>query len=173
GQNKPTRKVWHSPFTLHANVMKAISQEIKFAKQGKRAHIMAKMNSLVELEVIEKLYAASQAGVKVDLIIRGICMLRPGLPGLSENIQVRSTIGRFLEHSRIFYFRHDGDEQVYLSSADWMDRNFFRRVELAFPVLNPTLKKRVIREGLRMHLTDTDSSWVMQPNGSYRLRRTG
>ncbi|MFZ9176994.1 MAG: polyphosphate kinase 1 [Burkholderiaceae bacterium] len=173
GQNKPTRKVWHSPFTLHANVMKAISQEMRLAKQGKRAHIMAKMNSLVELEVIEKLYAASQAGVKVDLIIRGICMLRPGIPGLSENIQVRSTIGRFLEHSRIFYFRHDGDEQVYLSSADWMDRNFFRRVELAVPVLNPTLKKRVIREGLRMHLTDTDSSWVMQPNGSYRLRRTG
>jgi polyphosphate kinase len=173
GQNKPTRKVWHSPFTLHANVMKAISQEMRLAKQGKRAHIMAKMNSLVELEVIEKLYAASQAGVKVDLIIRGICMLRPGIPGLSDNIQVRSTIGRFLEHSRIFYFRHDGDEQVYLSSADWMDRNFFRRVELAVPVLNPILKKRVIREGLRMHLTDTDSSWVMQPNGSYRLRRTG
>jgi polyphosphate kinase len=173
GQNKPTRKVWHSPFTLHANVMKAISQEMRLAKQGKRAHIMAKMNSLVELEVIEKLYAASQAGVKVDLIIRGICMLRPGIPGLSDNIQVRSTIGRFLEHSRIFYFRHDGDEQVYLSSADWMDRNFFRRVELAVPVLNPALKKRVIREGLRMHLTDTDSSWVMQPNGSYRLRRTG
>jgi polyphosphate kinase len=153
--------------------MKAISQEMRLAKQGKRAHIMAKMNSLVELEVIEKLYAASQAGVKVDLIIRGICMLRPGIPGLSDNIQVRSTIGRFLEHSRIFYFRHDGDDQVYLSSADWMDRNFFRRVELAVPVLNPALKKRVIREGLRMHLTDTDSSWVMQPNGSYRLRRTG
>ena len=100
-------------------------------------------------------------------------MLRPGIPGLSENIQVRSTIGRFLEHSRIFYFHRDGEELVYLSSADWMDRNFFRRVELAFPVLSKPLKRRVIQEGLRMHLTDTDSSWVMQPNGSYRLRRSG
>ncbi len=173
GKNKPPRKVWHSPFTLHANIVKSIARETKFAKMGKKAHIMAKMNSLVELDVIEKLYAASQAGVRVDLIVRGICMLRPGIAGLSENIQVRSTIGRFLEHSRIFYFHHDGEELVYLSSADWMDRNFFRRVELAFPVLSKPLKRRVIQEGLRMHLTDTDSSWVMQANGSYRLRRSG
>jgi polyphosphate kinase len=109
----------------------------------------------------------------VDLIVRGICILRPGVKGLSDNIRVRSTIGRFLEHSRIFYFRNGGDDMVYLSSADWMDRNFFRRVELAFPILNPRLKKRVIQEGLRMHLSDTDSSWTMLADGSYRLRRTG
>jgi len=173
GENRPTRRIWHSPFTLHPNVMKAIRRETRLAKAGQRGHIMAKMNSLVELDVIEALYAASQAGVKVDLIVRGICILRPGVKGLSDNIRVRSTIGRFLEHSRIFYFRNGGDDMVYLSSADWMDRNFFRRVELAFPILNPRLKKRVIQEGLRMHLTDTDSSWTMLADGSYRLRRTG
>jgi len=171
GKTQPARRVWHSPFTLHSNVMKSVAREVAIAKKGGRAHIMAKMNSLVELDVIEALYKASEAGVKIDLIIRGICMLRPGVPGLSSNIRVRSTIGRFLEHSRVFYFRNAGAEDVYLSSADWMDRNFFRRVELAFPVLDKRLKRRVIQEGLKMHLLDNSSSWTMRVDGSYALKR--
>ena len=111
------------------------------------------MNALLEPEIIAALYAASQAGVSIDLIVRGVCALRPGLPGVSENIRVRSVLGRFLEHSRVFYFHNDGAEDVYLSSADWMDRNFFRRIEICFPVLEPRLKKRVIREGLKPYLT--------------------
>ncbi len=171
GKARALRKVWQSPFTLHSNVLKAIRRETLIAKQGGKAQIMAKMNSLVELAVVEALYAASQAGVQVDLIIRGICVLRPGVPGLSENIRVRSTIGRFLEHSRLFYFRNEGAEDVYISSADWMDRNFFRRVELACPILDKALKRRVIREGLRLHLTDNATSWQMRADGVYTVRR--
>ena len=129
------------------------------------------MNSLVEPEVIEALYKASQAGVKVDLIVRGVCMLRPGIKGLSDNIRVRSVIGRFLEHSRIFYFRNNGADDLYLSSADWMDRNFFRRVEIAVPVLNRALKQRVLREGFRVHLQPSAQAWQMRPDGSYELKR--
>ena len=128
------------------------------------------MNALLEPQVIAALYAASQAGVKIDLIIRGVCALRPGIAGLSDNIRVRSIVGRFLEHTRIFYFRNDGDELVYLSSADWMDRNFFRRIETGFPVLNPKLKKRVIAEGLKPYLRDNVQAWDMQSDGSYRRR---
>ncbi|MGA1302323.1 MAG: polyphosphate kinase 1, partial [Burkholderiaceae bacterium] len=171
GKARALRKIWQSPFTLHSNVLKAIRKETLIAKQGGKAQIMAKMNSLVELAVVEALYAASQAGVQVDLIVRGICVLRPGVPGLSENIRVRSTIGRFLEHSRLFYFRNEGAEDVYISSADWMDRNFFRRVELACPILDKALKRRVIREGLRLHLTDNASSWQMRADGVYTVRR--
>jgi len=128
------------------------------------------MNALLEPQVIAALYAASQAGVKIDLIIRGVCALKPGIAGLSENIRVRSIVGRFLEHTRIFYFRNGGDEQVYLSSADWMDRNFFRRIETGFPILNPKLKKRVIAEGLKPYLRDNVQAWEMLPDGSYRRR---
>jgi polyphosphate kinase len=171
GKARSLRRIWQSPFTLHANVLKAVRRETLIAKAGRKAHIMAKMNSLVELAVVESLYAASQAGVKIDLIVRGTCVLRPGVQGLSENIRVRSTIGRFLEHSRLFYFRNDGAEDVFISSADWMDRNFFRRVELACPILDRALKRRVIREGLRLHLTDNTSSWQMRSDGSYLLPR--
>jgi len=120
--------------------------------------------------VIAALYAASQAGVKIDLIIRGVCALKPGIPGLSEHIHVRSVVGRFLEHTRIFYFRNGGDEKVFLSSADWMDRNFFRRIETGFPILNPKLKKRVIAEGLKPYLRDNVQAWDMLSDGSYRRR---
>ncbi len=125
------------------------------------------MNALLEPEIIEELYAASQAGVKIDLIVRGVCALKPGIAGLSENIRVRSVVGRFLEHSRIFYFLNDGAEDVYLASADWMDRNFFRRIELCFPVLDPALKRRVIREGLLPYLEDNCQAWEMNSDGSY------
>jgi polyphosphate kinase len=123
---------------------------------------------LLEPTVIAALYAASQAGVQIDLIVRGVCALRPGVPGHSENIAVRSIIGRFLEHSRVFRFWNDGQDEVWLSSADWMDRNFFRRVEIAFPILDEKLKARVIEEALEEHLADNTSAWLMGSDGAYR-----
>jgi polyphosphate kinase len=165
--------LWQSPFTLHARVVEAIRNEARHAKAGKPAAIVAKMNALLEPETIEALYEASQAGVKIDLIVRGVCALRPGIPGLSENIRVRSIVGRFLEHHRIFHFRNGGAEDVYLSSADWMDRNFFRRIELCFPVLDRKLKARVIKEGLRACLADNTQAWEMNADGGYARRRPG
>ena len=135
---------------------------------------LARMNALLEDQVIGLLYEASQAGVKVVLIVRGVCALKPGVKGLSENIEVRSIVGRFLEHSRIFYFYDDGNEHVLLSSADWMDRNFFRRVEVAFPVRDRKLKKRVIDEGFKAHLADNTLAWTMDAEGRYtRLQGRG
>ncbi len=131
------------------------------------------MNALLEPQTIEALYEASQAGVKIDLIVRGVCALRPGVPGLSENIRVRSIVGRFLEHHRIFYFRNNGADDVYLSSADWMDRNFFRRIEICFPILDKKLKARIIKEGLRAYLTDNVQAWDMNADGLYTRRRAG
>ncbi|MEW5967462.1 MAG: polyphosphate kinase 1 [Pseudomonadota bacterium] len=172
GKAGKMKRLWQSPFTLHSEVVAAINREAEQAAAGKPGAIIAKMNALLEPQVIAALYAASQAGVKVDLIIRGVCALKPGIPGLSDNIRVRSIVGRFLEHTRVFYFRNGGDEQVYLSSADWMDRNFFRRIETGFPIVNPKLRKRVIAEGLRPYLKDNMQSWEMQPDGSYRRRKT-
>ena len=171
GKAGKLKSLWQSPFTLHSEVIAAINREAELAAAGKPAAIIAKMNALLEPQVIAALYAASQAGVKIDLIIRGVCALRPGIAGLSEHIRVRSIVGRFLEHSRIFYFRNNGDEQVYFSSADWMDRNFFRRIETGFPILSPKLKKRVIVEGLKPYLRDNMQAWEMQSDGSYRRRR--
>jgi polyphosphate kinase len=163
--------LWQSPFTLHQRVIEAIRREAALAREGKQARIIAKMNALLEPDTIEALYDASQAGVKIDLVVRGVCALRPGMEGLSENIKVRSIIGRFLEHHRVFYFRADGAEEVYLSSADWMDRNFFRRIEICFPVLDKKLKARVIREGLQAYLNDNAQAWEMDTEGVY-VRRT-
>ncbi len=176
GLGKATRlaNVWQAPFTLHTGVLASIEQEIRIAKSGKRARIIAKMNSLLEQQVIEALYRASKAGVKIDLIIRGVCALRPGVAGLSENIRVRSIVGRFLEHSRIFYFRNGGGghEQVMLSSADWMERNFFRRIELCFPVNDSRLKRRVISEGLMPYLQDNTQAWEMDGDGGYTRKQS-
>lgn len=174
GARRPLRLLLQSPFTLHETMMSLIRAEAAAARAGKRARIMAKMNSLLEPEIIEALYQASQAGVKIDLIVRGACALRAGVPGLSENIRLRSIVGRFLEHSRVFYFYAGGTEHVYLSSADWMDRNFFRRVEVAFPVLDRTLKRRVIRESFTIALRDNQLAWKALPNGTYvRVRSRG
>ncbi len=162
------KHVWQSPFTLHKRVTEAIRNEARIAGEGRPARIVAKMNALLEPRIIDELYAASRAGVKIDLIVRGICALRPGIEGLSENIRVRSIVGRFLEHTRVFWFRNDGADDVWLSSADWMDRNFFRRIELAFPVLDERLKRRVIKEGLRPYLDDNCQSWIMDGEGGYR-----
>ena len=167
GRASRMKHLWLSPFTMHKRVVAAVRNEVRLAKEGKPARIMAKMNALLEPDLIEELYAASQAGVQVDLVIRGVCALRPGVAGLSENIRVRSVVGRFLEHTRICYFQNEGAEDVYLSSADWMDRNFFRRIELAFPVLDPALKQRVIGEGLRAYLDDSSQAWTMNSEGAY------
>ncbi len=168
GKARTLNYLWQSPFSLHSEVLHAIQNETRLAKSGRRAHIIAKMNALLEPETINALYEASQAGVKIDLIVRGVCALRPGVKGLSENIKVRSVIGRFLEHTRIFYFRNDLKHNVYLASADWMDRNFFRRIEVCFPVLEKKLKKRVIDEGLKIYLQDNCQAWDMDSAGHYR-----
>jgi polyphosphate kinase len=174
GARRPLKALLQSPFTLHETMLSLIRNEVANARAGKKARIMAKMNSLLEPVIINALYKASQAGVRIDLIVRGACALRPGVPGLSETIQVRSIIGRFLEHSRVFYFYNGGQETVYLSSADWMDRNFFRRVEVGFPVLDKRLKRRVINEALRYGLRDNQRAWRAQPDGNYvRVRGRG
>ena len=167
--------IWQAPFTLHENVIVAIQAEAARARAGKRGRIVAKMNSLLEPQVIAALYAASKVGVKIELIVRGACALVPGLPDVSDNIRVVSAIGRFLEHSRIYWFDNGGDHQVYLSSADWMDRNFFRRVEVAFPVLDPKLRKRVFSEGLAPYLRRDAGVWELGADGNYtrRVSETG
>ncbi|MBI1396120.1 MAG: polyphosphate kinase 1 [Betaproteobacteria bacterium] len=163
--------VWQSPFDLHAKLIEAIAHEAAEARAGRPAGITAKMNALLEPEIIFELYEASRAGVKINLIVRGVCALRPGIPGLSENIRVCSIIGRFLEHNRIFFFR--STDSVYLSSADWMDRNFFRRIELCFPILDRKLKRRVVAEGLKPYLEDNTQAWDMDADGHYRRREPG
>jgi polyphosphate kinase len=164
--------LWQSPFSLHSKLLAAIEAEAEHARNGKVGRIIAKVNAVNEPRVIEALYAASKAGVKIDLIVRGVCLLRPAVPGLSENISVRSVVGRFLEHSRIFFFENGGDSRVYLSSADWMARNLFHRIEIAVPVLDPKLQARVIREGLRLYLKDNTQAWQMDNSGEYRRCRT-
>lgn len=170
GKASKLRHLLQSPFTLHQQLIQAVRAEAAHARAGRKGLIIAKMNALLEPQIIHELYEASCAGVKIDLIVRGVCALRPGIPGVSENIRVRSVIGRFLEHSRIFYFHNNGANDVYLSSADWMQRNFFRRVEVCFPVLDPKLKKRVVKEGLQPHLKDNCQAWEMDSAGHYRRK---
>jgi polyphosphate kinase len=172
GKAGTLKHLWQAPFTLHPSMVAAIHAETEAARAGRKGRIIAKMNSLLEPQIIAELYEASQAGVEIDLIVRGVCSLRGGVPGLSENIRVRSVIGRFLEHHRIYYFLADGQEKLYLSSADWMERNFFRRIEIGFPVLDPALKRRVLREGLKPYLADNCQSWEMKADSSYQLRRS-
>lgn len=163
-----------APFTLHRSLLALIEHETQEAKAGRPARIVAKMNSLTEPKVIQALYRASQAGVPIELIVRGLCCLRPGVPGLSERIRVRSIIGRFLEHHRIFWFHASGQELVLLSSADWMERNFFRRVEIAFPIDDARAKAAVIAQGLQAALDDSQQAWELLPDGQYqRLRPEG
>ena len=164
--------LWIAPFELQRELVRAIRNETRIAKEGGVGQITAKMNSLVDESIIEALYEASQAGVKIELIVRGACSLRPGVPGLSENIRVRSIVGRFLEHSRIFNFLNEGANDVYLSSADWMNRNLFRRIEIAFPVLDSQLKKRVLQEGLLPYLKDNKNSWELDSEGVYHRRKS-
>jgi polyphosphate kinase len=166
-QTPRLRRLLQSPFKLHESVQALIEREIIHARAGKSARIIAKLNALVDPQTIENLYRASGAGVRIDLIVRGVCALRPGIPGVSEHIQVRSIVGRFLEHSRAFWFENAGRPQLYLASADWMERNFFRRIEVAFPVTQAKLRAR-IRADLEHYLTDTSNAWLLQSDGSYR-----
>ncbi len=166
GKTMRMKKLLHAPFTLKKTLLDLIAQETQNAAEGKPAHIMLKVNSLTDPKMIRALYKASQTGVRIDLIVRGMCCLRPGIAGVSHNIQVRSIIGRFLEHSRVFYFFNGGDEKLYLSSADWMERNLDRRVETCFPVEGKKLVMRVKKE-LDAFLTDNTLSWLLQPDGSY------
>lgn len=172
GKVTKLNKLLQSPFTLHSGLIGKIEREIRHARQGKPAKIIIKANAIVEEQAIQALYRASQAGVVVKLIIRGVCCLRPGIPGVSENIEVRSIIGRFLEHGRVYAFENDGQQEIYASSADLMNRNMFRRVEICFPIENKKLHNRVLHD-LDLYLRDNTQAWLLQPDGSYqRLMQT-
>ena len=170
GMGKPAnlKKLLHAPFTLHEKLMSFIDDEIAQAKAGKRAHIIIKVNALTERRLIDKLYDASQAGVKIELILRSMCCLRPQVKDLSENITVRSVIGRFLEHTRIYYFYNAGYERLYCGSADWMDRNLFHRVEVAFPIEDKKLFKQIYQDGLINYLHDNTQAWALDGNGVWQ-----
>jgi polyphosphate kinase len=156
-----------APLTMAESFLGLIRREQEHAQAGRPAHIVAKMNALLEPSIIEALYAASQAGVEIDLIVRGLSILRPGVKGLSDRIRVRSIVGRFLEHSRIFHFANGGDDEIYLGSADWMPRNLFERCEVVFPVRDPVALARIHDEILPAYLADTLKARVQQPDGSY------
>ena len=158
--------VLQAPFTLYNLLIELIDAEIEHAKEGRPARIIAKFNSLVEPQIIQALYRASSSGVKIQLIVRGICCLRPGLAGISENIEVRSIVGRFLEHTRACYFHNNGDPKVFCSSADWMDRNFFRRVEVCWPIRDQAMRERITDE-LGVYLKDSQQAWILQSDGNY------
>jgi polyphosphate kinase len=162
------KKLMVAPFDMHSRLIQLIERERDNARAGKPARIVAKLNALVDQELIEKLYEASSSDVTIDLIVRGICCLRPKIPGLSDNIRVISIVGRFLEHSRIYYFENAGDPLVYLSSADWMPRNFFRRIEVAFPIETPVLRDQIINDVIPTILHDRVKARELQPDGTYR-----
>jgi polyphosphate kinase len=166
-QQENYRKLWVAPVHLRSRFLESIEREVEAHKQNGHGRLIFKMNSLVDREIIRALYSASQAGVKIDLIIRGICCLRPGVPGWSETIKVRSIVGRFLEHSRIYYFRNGGDEEIYLGSADLMERNLDRRVEAIVPVEDARLKRHLRDKVLGTYLRDTVNAKELQSDGSY------
>lgn len=168
GKMPKMKKLLHAPFTLHNHLMQYVDTEIENAKAGKEARIIIKVNALTEPQLINKLYEASQAGVQIDLIIRSICCLRPNVVGLSENIRVRSIVGRFLEHTRVYYFHNNGDSRIYCSSADWMNRNLFNRVEVCFPIESEQLKKQIYQHGLMSYLQDNQRAWILQSDGTWQ-----
>lgn len=167
GRAKRLGQLLQAPFTLQKTLVELIEAEAEAAKAGRKAHVICKVNSISDPATIEAMYAASNAGVRIDLIIRGICCLRPGVPGMSENIHVRSILGRFLEHTRVYWFHADGASKVYLASADFMERNLYRRVETCFPIRDAAQKQRVIEEGLQCYLDDNVGAWALGPDGAY------
>jgi len=173
GRPGKLKKLLQSPFTLHKTMLELIDREAENARAGKPARIIAKMNSLTELNVIQALYGASQAGVKIELLVRGVCALRPGIAGVSENISVRSIVGRFLEHTRVFHFHNDGNLDTYLSSADWMDRNFFSRIETCFLIEDKRLRDRIVKKGLNNYLSDNVRAWQLRSDGTYVQAKPG
>ena len=166
GKKIHPKLIIHAPFYLRKNLLKMIEVERKMARNGDPARILAKLNALTDPAIIKALYAASQAGVKIDLIVRGICCLKPGIAGVSENIRVVSIVGRFLEHSRVYYFLNNPN-QIYCSSADWMERNFSNRIEVCFPILRKKLANRILAE-MEIYLNDSSQSWELQPDGNYK-----
>jgi polyphosphate kinase len=166
------RQLLQSPFTMHERVLQMIGGQGQRAASGGKGRIIARMNALTETQIIEALYAASRAGAQIDLIVRGTCALRPGVAGASENIRVRSIVGRFLEHPRVWCFGEGPDALLYCSSADWMERNLFRRVEVAFPILDPALHES-LRSDLDLYLADTADAWLLQPDGTYQHASAG
>ncbi|RZA35894.1 MAG: polyphosphate kinase 1 [Lysobacteraceae bacterium] len=162
------KRLLQSPFTLHTGMLKKIDREAKLARAGKPARIIIKINAINEPQIIRALYTASQAGVKIDLIVRGACALRPGVPGVSDNIRVRSIVGRFLEHSRIYWFGNDGESELYCASADWLERNLLHRVETCFPILDEEVARRVFKEALQNYLDDNTNAWELNAEGEYR-----
>jgi polyphosphate kinase len=167
------KRLLQSPFTLHKGLMEKIETEIGHANAGRPARIIAKMNALNEASVVEVLYKASCAGVQIDLIIRGACTLKPGVPGVSDNIRVRSIVGRFLEHSRVYWFENGGDPQIFCASADWMERNLLRRIEVCFPILDTELGARVYSESLANYLADNTQAWQLYADGHYERLNPG
>ncbi len=172
GKLSKLKKLLQSPFTLHEALLNRIEREIENKGNGKPARIIFKLNSLVEPQAMEALFRASMAGVEIKLIVRGICCLRPGIEGISQNIEVRSIIGRFLEHTRVYYFENDGEPEIFVSSADLMNRNMFHRVEVAFPIEFKKHRDRIIRD-LEYYLADNTHAWIMQPDGAYNLTTPG
>ena len=166
GKASKMEALLYAPFTLHKGMVKRIRTEKEHAEQGKPARIIAKMNSLYDEELVNELYAASKAGVQIDLIVRGVCQLRPGVPGMSDNIRVRSIIGRFLEHHRVFYFENNGNPELFCSSADWMLRNMFHRVETCFPIKHKKIRDRIFEE-MELYLRDNTHAWLLQSDGNY------
>jgi polyphosphate kinase len=167
------KRLWQSPFTLHQWVLQMIEREITHAQAGRPARIVAKINAVNEASVVELLYKASRAGVQIDLIVRGACSLRPGVPGVSENIRVRSVVGRFLEHSRVYWFANGGSAEIYCASADWMERNLLRRIEVCFPIIDTELAQRVYAEALENYLADNTQAWLLHADGSYQRATPG
>lgn len=168
GRHGRLKKLLQAPFTLHSTMLAFIERETEIARSGQgEGRILLKMNALIEPEVIRALYRASMAGVTIQLLIRGVCGLRPGVPGVSENIEVRSVVGRFLEHTRVFYFENNGAPRLYLSSADWMGRNFFNRIEACFPIENAALSQRILGDLLDLYWADSAQSWRLNNDGSY------
>ncbi len=171
-QTPKLNRLIQSPFGMHESFIAKLDREAAHARAGRPSRVILKMNALVEQQSIEALYRASCAGVKIDLIVRGVCALRPGVPGASENIRVRSIVGRFLEHSRAFYFENGGEPELYCASADWMERNFFRRVEVAFPIQRPSHRQRIL-EDLTRYLDDNSQAWRLLPDGAYERLSPG
>ena len=167
GKMAKLKKLFHAPFTLHNQLIELIQQEIDNSKAGKKAQIIIKVNALTEPQLIHALYQASQAGVQIELIIRSICCLRPQVKGLSENIKVRSIVGRYLEHTRVYYFHNDGDTKLFCASADWMGRNLFSRIETCFPIEDKKLKKLILDDGLNNYLKDNRRAWELQADGTW------
>ena len=163
----PMHRLLHAPFTLKSTLLELIEAETEAARAGRTARIRAKLNALSDPTVIAALYDASRAGVEIDLVVRGICCLRPGVPGVSESIRVRSILGRFLEHARVYHFHADGQDLVFTASADWMDRNLNRRVEVAVPIIDELLKRRVSSEAIDLALEDNSNAWALRQDGTY------